>query len=608
MILEIGRNPFYMLRFLRIASALLAFVPLLVHFVVGGGASSSFLSRLEHAQFIPSILHGLFAVAGLTILATVIFGRLYCSVLCPLGVLQDCVAWLSKRWHKKKKYHYAPPKNRCRLAFFLLALIPFFFGVNVGLVWLDPYSIFGRIASNLFAPIYNFGSDVLSSCFRVFQRGQFQQFDAYDGVLWHSISASVVGFAYFVLIFYLAWRFGRFWCNSLCPVGAFLGFLSKYSLFRVRIDKGKCVKCGLCESNCKSMCIDSREQVVDASRCVDCFNCFGVCRYKAISWSWSGVRDENVQSPPLECSDGHAPTALGSPSRLTSPSEKSKPRRSSAAGTPDPDKNGPDQAKRDFLASIVAFSSAVVTAPMMAEEGSNRPSFPDVDESCESGPETRLIEGPKPTGKWADVKKTVERKDGVPQYGKTPIARLHPVTPPGSVGIERFNLRCTACHLCVSECPAGVLRPARMEYGWKGFLKPRLDYARGSCQYDCALCTEVCPSGALLRQTTARKRRTQIGRAVFVKENCIVLIDGTDCGACAVHCPTHAVTMVPLEGTEAMIPEVDPEACLGCGACEYYCPSRPWRAMYVEGSPVHQDRRLSKTEKENDVNFDDLRP
>lgn len=165
--------------------------------------------------------------------------------------------------------------------------------------------------------------------------------------------------------------------------------------------------------------------------------------------------------------------------------------------------------------------------------------------------------------------------------------RNWPVAPPGAGDIARFNDRCTACHLCVSACAYGVLQPALLDYGLSGLLQPHLDYAAGYCSYECNRCGQICPTGAILPLDLAVKQTTQLGVAHFVRDNCIVYTDHTACGACDEYCPTKAVHMVPYQDG-LTIPEVREALCIGCGACENACPARPWRAIYVDGHPVHQ--------------------
>jgi ferredoxin len=166
-----------------------------------------------------------------------------------------------------------------------------------------------------------------------------------------------------------------------------------------------------------------------------------------------------------------------------------------------------------------------------------------------------------------------------------------PVSPPGSGSIAHFTSICTACHLCVSACPSRVLVPSFLQYGLSGMMQPRMDYHAGHCNYDCTVCLNVCPSGAIVPLTPEKKKLTQLGVAKFIKENCVVYTDNTNCGACSEHCPTKAVDMVPYLNTASkrlVIPEVNPDICIGCGGCEYACPTKPHKAIYVDGNRVHK--------------------
>ncbi len=167
----------------------------------------------------------------------------------------------------------------------------------------------------------------------------------------------------------------------------------------------------------------------------------------------------------------------------------------------------------------------------------------------------------------------------------------YPVCPPGSISIEHFTSKCTACHLCVSACPKQVLQPSLLEYGLKGFLQPRLDFRTSYCNYDCVVCSQICPTGAILPLEPDEKHQVQVGKAYFIRRNCIVRTDKTDCGACSEHCPTKAVQMVPWQHG-LLIPEVNQDICVGCGACEYACPTSPYKAIYVDGNAIHQKAML----------------
>lgn len=164
--------------------------------------------------------------------------------------------------------------------------------------------------------------------------------------------------------------------------------------------------------------------------------------------------------------------------------------------------------------------------------------------------------------------------------------RTFPVCPPGGLTIERFNKLCTACSLCINACPNGVLQPAFRQYGITGIMQPVMDYHKSFCTYNCTVCTEICPTSALNPLMLDAKKLTQLGKAKFIKDNCIVKTEKTACGACSESCPTKAVHMIPYEGN-LVIPEVTEDICIGCGHCEFACPTVPYKAIFVDGNAVH---------------------
>ena len=180
-----------------------------------------------------------------------------------------------------------------------------------------------------------------------------------------------------------------------------------------------------------------------------------------------------------------------------------------------------------------------------------------------------------------------QQKIEVYTKNKTPVIRNSPISPPGSISIENFNDNCTACHLCVASCPTQVLQPSFLEYGLLEIMQPRMDYKTSYCNFDCTICTDVCPSGAIVSQTHENKKTIQMGKVQFVKENCVVYTQKTDCGACAEHCPTKAVKMELDPEVNLKAPKITNDICVGCGACEFACPTIPYKAIYVEGNPVH---------------------
>lgn len=180
---------------------------------------------------------------------------------------------------------------------------------------------------------------------------------------------------------------------------------------------------------------------------------------------------------------------------------------------------------------------------------------------------------------------------------KTPMkSYIPPPTPPGSVSLDKYISKCTACYLCVNNCPTNVLQPSLFHYGIKGIFIPYMDFYSGYCSYDCTRCLEVCPTDAIMPHTKEEKKKIQIGRVKFIKEYCVVYKNNTNCGACAEICPTAAVTMIPYKEL-LFIPTTTPSICTGCGACQNVCPAQPEKAIVVETNIVHKKAK-TKEQKE----------
>lgn len=236
--------------------------------------------------------------------------------------------------------------------------------------------------------------------------------------------------------------------------------------------------------------------------------------------------------------------------------------------------------KRSFLARLVALAAGFLTFP-------SRGILRSESKSREAEPQ-----------KIGDME--------ISYGGNVPYRQEHPLSPPGSKSFKYFSRRCVACHLCVAQCPSNVLRPSQGQYGTVGYSQPTMVFdVHRFCNYDCTVCSQVCPSGAIAPMSVDEKHRTQIGRVVFIKENCVVVTDGTNCGACAEHCPTQAVHMVPLTGS-LTIPDTNPNLCVGCGACESICPVRPYRAIHVEGLEIHSEAVLPEQTKQEETKIEDF--
>lgn len=158
-----------------------------------------------------------------------------------------------------------------------------------------------------------------------------------------------------------------------------------------------------------------------------------------------------------------------------------------------------------------------------------------------------------------------------------------PITPPGSKSVKDFYSRCTACQLCVAECPNKVLRPSM---DLDRLMQPEMAYDKGYCRPECTRCSQLCPTGAITSISREEKTQYHIGTARIDRSLCVAQ-QGTKCGNCERHCPVGAIKMVEDRQSGFSIPTVSEEICIGCGACENLCPARPFSAITVNGRHNH---------------------
>jgi len=505
------------LKSLRVGISVLFFVLIAFLFLDFRNSVAPFVTGgILYLQFVPSLLKFLTAAAAGTTgfiavaILTFLFGRVYCSTICPLGTLQDGIGFVARKKGRRRRFEWSTPQRMLRYSIFTLTVLLLLAGSGFALNLLDPFSSFGRIFSNLVRPLVLVANNAAAAGLEHFNVHTLYQ------VRWAVFAPLSAGVALLtlVLVAWLSVGYGRLYCNTVCPVGALLGLVSKISLFRIGIDPEACRGCRLCGSVCKAGCIDPIEKTIDISRCVACYNCFAVCKKQALRFEYK------------------------------------RPWRTCRA-QPEPERRG-------FMLNSMLWVAGIAGL----------------------GEQTKKIIQSRPTS--------------------IPVRVTSPVSPPGSVSIAHFTSTCTACHLCVSACPSRVLEPSFLEFGFLGMMQPRMNFQAAHCDYDCTTCLDICPSGALLPLAAERKKLAQLGVAKFIKENCVVHTDKTNCGACSEHCPTKAVNMVPYPNPankKLVIPEVKAEYCIGCGGCEHACPTKPYKAIYVDGNPVHKIAKKPAVER-----------
>lgn len=283
-----------MLRKIRIIAAALCFTLITLLFLDFTGTIHAWFGWLAKIQFLPAVLALNVGVIVLLVALTLIFGRAYCSVICPLGVMQDIISWFAGR-RKKNRFSYSPAKNWLRYAVLAIFVAILVAGFGAVALLVAPYSAFGRIAQNLFAPIWKLGNNFLAY---IAERVDSYAFYSTDIVI-GSWATFAVAAATLIVVGILAWRNGRTYCNTICPVGTVLGVLSRFSLFKPVIDTEKCINCKLCARKCKAACIDTKNHEIDYSRCVVCMDCLESCSKGAIKYT---IRKSSSKPAPADAS------------------------------------------------------------------------------------------------------------------------------------------------------------------------------------------------------------------------------------------------------------------------------------------------------------------
>ena len=503
-----------MLRKIRSVCALIFFILITVLFLDFTGALHAYLGWMAKVQFLPAVLSVNVAVILGVLLITLLLGRIYCSVICPLGVFQDGVSHLAGK-KKKNRFRFHKERKVLRYTVLGILILSIIFSLGSLTALLAPYSAYGRIVQNLFSPVWQGINNLLAL---IAERADSYAF--YTKEVWiRSLPTFIIAAVTLVVVVILSWKGGREYCNSFCPVGTFLSLFARHAWFRIHIDENACVNCGLCSKNCKSSCIDIEHHSIDYSRCVVCGDCIDKCRKGAISYSHRPIKN--------------AKTGIGATTTVKPADGK---------------QTAADSGRRAFI-----IGTALATGQLA----------------------------------FSQEKKKVDGGLAVIEKKKAPH-RTTPITPAGSLSARNMATHCTGCQLCVSACPNDVLRPStELDH----LMQPTVSYEKGYCRPECNRCSQVCPAGAIRPISLEDKSSTQVGHAVWIRENCIPITDGVSCGNCARHCPAGAISMIRLNPDDPQslrIPSVNPARCIGCGACENLCPSRPYSAIYVEGHEVHK--------------------
>ena len=564
------------LKTIRIAVALVMFA---LFFGVGIGVRQ--LNAVLVTQFGPGLLSltSVFFVdtlAAVILIAavTLVFGRIYCSVLCPLGILQDGIAWLThwKKW-KWSRYRFLDTRP-VKYGVFLFVLILGAAGVMLPLVALLPSSNFFTIVSNVFLRIFSTADPETGA-----SAGQF------------SVNPPAAVFAFSLGVFLVvaamaAWR-GRLYCNTLCPVGAVLSLLGRSPLYRIALSQDMCVSCGMCEAACKGGAIDAKAKSVLAENCVMCFNCIGACKRGGVTL------EKRPKMASFSLSRRHFIGATGGvlagagAYMLVRKLENAMPRPSLEPAMPP----GAGSAKR--------FHEKCVGCGICIRECEGKVLVPSVGQYGLAGFMQPVVD----YSRGACVYDCNRCSNVCPPNALLPLSLgKKQRTRIGMASVKADS--CVGCGICAEKCPANAVEIVSGADGRKAVVS--LDRCIG-----CGVCQNVCPlpdgpaitvSGVteqiLVKPPEARNEAENAEKpaenekaeegekpaeneqsseasskriAVPIPELCV------GCGLCSEECPVSAITIV--DG----LPSVNAEACVGCGLCSEACPAPDGPAIVVQG-------------------------
>lgn len=486
-----------MLRKIRIALATIFFIGLTMLFLDFTGTAHAWLGWMAKVQFLPAVLALNVVVVVVLVALTLVFGRIYCSVICPLGVLQDIFGWLGRK-ARKNRYTYSKELSWLRYAMLGVMVICLLAGVGTIVQLLAPYSAFGRIATMLLQPVYELGNNVLAS---FAERAESYTFYSVD-VWMKSLPVLIIAVVTLVLLAVLAWRGGRTYCNTICPVGTLLSFFARFSILKVRFDVEKCRNCSLCTKNCKASCIDYKNHIVDYSRCVVCGDCLKSCKFGALKYDW----------------------------------------KSGKSGTSGDFSAGIDPAKRSFLLATAMVATAAVAQEAKHVDGG----LADIVGKKAPGRKTSLT----PPGSLS-LKNMAQHCTGCQLcVSQCPNDVLRPSTDLMNLmqpvmSYERGYCR-PECTRCSEVCPAGAIKPIDKDEKSTiqiGHAVVSADYCISALGKDeCGNCERHCPVGAI--EMVPSDPNDDLSPAVpsVVEERCI------GCGACEYVCPVRPLSAIHVEG------------------------------------------------------------
>jgi polyferredoxin len=420
---------------------------------------NNIFSRLNPLQALAAMIGGREFIGTywpvlLTVVVTLLVGRVWCGWFCPLGAILELFGRKGRRisWQRLRELKYV-------VLFTILVMAAF---GSLAFMYFEPITILVRGLTAIFKPVVAYIQLEDKKGFIL------------PGAAWWAVAIP------FVLVLLLNLVERRFWCRYLCPLGALIGLGSKFSWVKRQVDQMSCVQCGDCARSCTMGAISAkRDFTSDPAECIQCMDCAAPCPKAAITFERGPVLGWNYEFDPSR------------------------------------------------RAAITTLGASAIAIGLLATD-----------------------------------------------VGKVRAAKSNVLRPPGAQG-EDFLAKCIRCDQCIAGCPNKALQPAAFEAGWDALWTPVLDPVSGYCEYDCNLCGQICPSGAIPALALEDKRKAVIGTVQVNYEQC------SRCMDCLEQCPYDCFEEVEVEGLRGVFPKAKAESCVGCGLCVYVCPKQKEGAIAV---------------------------
>ena len=499
-----------MLRKIRIILAAIFFIGISLLILDFTGTLHTYFSWMAKVQLAPAILSlNIAVILGLLIL-TLLFGRVYCSVICPLGTMQDIFARMGG-FGRKNRFKFSPAKNILRIVMLVLFIV--FIVLGLDSLWhiMAPYSTYSQMLHALVSPIYRTANNALAY---FAERADSYAFYKVE-VIWYGALIIGVNLAVLVIIGGLAWFGGRTWCNTICPVGTVLGFISKLSWFKPVIDVTKCNGCTLCSRNCKASCIDAKKHKIDYSRCVACMNCISTCKHGAISFT---------------CRRSNTPEIIAS--------------QGGQGGNP------LAEGRRNFLSmGIAVVAGSLVARAQNGVDGG----LAEIEDKQKPERQTPLT--PPGSKNWNNFTRRCiacelcisECPSGILKPSTEFKTFMQPV-------MDYTNGYCRPeCNKCSQVCPTGAILPLDLpekvstQIGKAVWIEHSCIIGmeiEGEEIKKCGNCARHCPNGAIEMMAKDPDDPDSLKFPVINPERCI------GCGACEYVCPARPFTAIYVEGLQ----------------------------------------------------------